>query len=76
LRWRLLLEEYEFEIKYKPGRQNTNADSLSRYPDCTLEQIELTEEHKLQILKETHSDSVGGHQGISRTLERIKLYIT
>jgi hypothetical protein len=21
LRWRLLLEEYEFEIKYKPGKQ-------------------------------------------------------
>ena len=38
LRWRLLLEEYEFEIKYKPGKQNTNADSLSRYPVCTLQQ--------------------------------------
>jgi hypothetical protein len=37
LRWCILLEEYEFEIKYKPGRQNTNADSLSIYPVCTLE---------------------------------------
>jgi hypothetical protein len=36
LRWRLLLEEYEFEIKYKPGKQNTNADSLSRYPSVLL----------------------------------------
>jgi hypothetical protein len=76
LRWRLLLEEYEFEIKYKPGKQNTNADSLSRYPVCTLEQTELMKEHKLRILKEMHSDVVGGHRGISRTLERIKMHIT
>jgi hypothetical protein len=27
LRWHLLLEEYEFEIKYKPSKQNTYADS-------------------------------------------------
>lgn len=29
-RWRLRLEEYDFEIKYKKGQQNTNADALSR----------------------------------------------
>lgn len=29
-RWRLRLEEYDFEIKYKKGPQNTNADALSR----------------------------------------------
>lgn len=29
-RWRLKLEEYEYEIEYKPGRINKNADALSR----------------------------------------------
>lgn len=29
-RWRLRLQEYDFEIKYKNGKQNTNADALSR----------------------------------------------
>lgn len=29
-RWRLRLEEYDFEIYYKKGAQNTNADALSR----------------------------------------------
>lgn len=29
-RWRLRLEEYDFEIRYKKGPQNTNADALSR----------------------------------------------
>lgn len=29
-RWRLRLEEYNFDIHYKKGNQNTNADALSR----------------------------------------------
>ncbi|KAL4082949.1 hypothetical protein QTP88_029447 [Uroleucon formosanum] len=29
-RWRLQLEEYDYNIIYKPGTQNTNADALSR----------------------------------------------
>jgi hypothetical protein len=38
LRWRLKLEEYEYEVKYKKGSSNTNADALSRIymtEDCT-----------------------------------------
>ena len=30
MRFRLKLEEFEYEIQYKPGKQNTNADALSR----------------------------------------------
>lgn len=29
-RWRVKLMEYDYEIKYKPGKQNSNADALSR----------------------------------------------
>lgn len=29
-RWRLRLQDYDFEIIYKNGKQNTNADALSR----------------------------------------------
>jgi hypothetical protein len=29
LRWRLSLEEYDYEVLYKPGVQNSNADALS-----------------------------------------------
>jgi len=32
LRWRLKLEEYSYEIQYKPGRVNSNVDALSRNP--------------------------------------------
>lgn len=30
IRWRLQLEEYDYDIIYKPGAMNTNADALSR----------------------------------------------
>ena len=29
LRWRIKLDEYNFEIKYKAGKLNSNADALS-----------------------------------------------
>ena len=30
MRWRLLMEEYDYEVIYKKGSLNSNADSLSR----------------------------------------------
>lgn len=36
VRWRLKLEEYDYEIIYKPGRLNSNADALSRIPSNDL----------------------------------------
>lgn len=32
IRWRLKLEEFEYDIIYKKGKINTNADALSRFP--------------------------------------------
>lgn len=32
VRWRLKLAEYEYEVIYKAGKQNVNADALSRNP--------------------------------------------
>ncbi|KAL9979865.1 hypothetical protein ACROYT_G017589 [Oculina patagonica] len=31
-RWSLLLQQYDFEIVHRPGREHSNADSLSRRP--------------------------------------------
>lgn len=74
---RLLLEEYEYEVHYKAGKQNCNADALSRDPNlCALiTPEELTETRKQAIIKEMHLCPIGGHQGINRTLERVKLYV-
>jgi hypothetical protein len=32
IRWAMQLQEYDLNINYKPGKQNTNADALSRIP--------------------------------------------
>lgn len=37
VRWRLKLEEYDYEIVYKKGKQNQNADALSRIQINALE---------------------------------------
>lgn len=75
--WKLLLEEYDYEIQYRAGQRNCNADSLSRYPtQClNINVEEITVDKKQKIIAEMHDCPVGGHQGIQRT-ERIKLYLS
>ena len=40
-RWALALQEFDFEIKYRRGSTNTNADALSRIPPdlCAVTQV-------------------------------------
>lgn len=40
IRWRLKLEEYDYEIVYKKGKLNANADALSRFPVNVLQDNE------------------------------------
>jgi hypothetical protein len=53
VRWALRLAEYDFEIKYKKGEENTNADALSRLPSDV--NINDTERKVLNVLKDTSS---------------------
>jgi hypothetical protein len=48
MRCKLLLQEYEYEIEYRAGQRNCNADNLSRYPvQCLNVNLEeITEERK------------------------------
>jgi transposase InsO family protein len=41
-RWLAALSVYDFEIRYRPGRNNTDADSLSRAPCCGTDPGEET----------------------------------
>jgi hypothetical protein len=56
VRWALRLAEYDFEIKYKKGEENTNADALSRLPsDADIndtEKIVLNVKHDTSNINE------------------------
>ncbi|OWZ19576.1 Pol Polyprotein [Phytophthora megakarya] len=39
IRWLSFFVEYNFEVKYKPGKQNALADTLSRRPDYELAHV-------------------------------------
>ena len=63
LRWRLKLEEYEYDIVYKRGSSNTNADALSRtHVAYTIP----TEQDKLKIFQEMQMKPAGDHLGTNK----------
>jgi hypothetical protein len=77
LRWRIKLEEYDYEIVYKKGALNTNADALSRIHELALKnendlRADIDEEKKKQILYEYHDAQLGGHRGMNKTYKAIK----
>ena len=73
LRWRLKLEEYDYEIVFKKGVANTNADALKRINQLAevagetkpKRQLVTDEETKNIILYEYHDSPVGGHRGMN-----------
>lgn len=55
VRWRLRLSEYQYEIKYKPGRMNSNADGLSRlFPQGNLVNLSMKKPLTYQDFIEFH----------------------
>ena len=77
LKWRIKLEEFDYEIVYKKGSLNTNADALSRINTWskveTQNPVEITgEDQKKQVLFEYHDAPIGGHRGMNKTYKAIK----
>ena len=52
IRWRLKLQEYDYEIVYKKGKQNSNADCLSRI------QINPIEDDQMSIFPNFDPDEI------------------
>jgi hypothetical protein len=73
MKWRIQLEEYDYEVAYKPGVQNSNANALSRIG--TLAKFgEIDPDMKVKILQENHDSILGSHRGMNKTYETIKRY--
>jgi hypothetical protein len=62
LRWRLRLEEFDYEVIYKKGSENRNADALSRiHSNSTISEHKPndpgpSQEDKARILKQLHKN--------------------
>ena len=63
VRWRLKLEEYDYEIQYKKGKINCNADALSRFPVDNLISTNSVENPSPEtILVHPNSENENAHQ--------------
>ncbi|GFT11797.1 retrovirus-related Pol polyprotein from transposon 17.6 [Trichonephila clavipes] len=49
-RWALMLEEFDYEVCHRPGRQMKHVDALSRYPIMMISSYDIT-----QKIKEAHN---------------------
>ena len=57
-RWALAMEEYNFEIVYRKGTLNTNADALSRIPTPTPVAMTSSRKQTTEIQQAQKKDSV------------------
>jgi len=56
--WRLLLSEYTYEIRHKPGKDHKVADALSRLPTEGLDSTLLDEDIPFLTLETRKSDAL------------------
>ena len=71
-RWAAQLEDYDFEILHRPGRNQGRVDALSRLPVDKVQflgpgkTVLQTAEDTAQVLERVHQD---GHLGIKKTIK-------
>ena len=74
-RWALAIQEYDFTIRYRPGRTNSNADALSRRVNINIGEIEpvcITEIIHSDIPEEELSFTQSNDPILSMVLKKLK----
>jgi len=75
LGWKINLEEYDYEIVFKKGATNTNADAPSPirnlFADKRKRQQITDKETKATNLHEYCNSQVGGYRGMNKTCREI-----
>ena len=71
-RWAAQLEDYDFEVLHRPGKNQGHVDALSRLPLDNVHLLETekttlaTQEATKDVLRHLHE---GGHLGLKKTLK-------
>ena len=56
VRWRLRLQEFDYEVKFRPGRQNVVADGLSRIPNQEVNSNDVDEASEVATCHSADTD--------------------
>jgi len=72
LRWRLLLEEFDYEFQYTPGKDNVVADMISWYPTFNVNQHSIEELTTIDELNNFPLDfsTISKHQADDKQLQK------
>lgn len=65
----LRLGGYDFDVEFKSGKINTNADALSRMYQL---RVVTSPDEKLALIKECHDSPLGGHKRAETTFSKIQ----
>ena len=71
-RWAAALEDYEFEIKHRPGSKQGHVDGLSSVPIMEIRKQKkrtLNEQETREALERIHQD---GHLGTEKMLDTFR----
>jgi transposase InsO family protein len=76
-RWKLAIQEYDFDIEYLPGEKNVVADNFSRLCDienpdetlCTFSELRIPD-REYRLISKVHNSNVG-HHGVERTIDKL-----
>jgi hypothetical protein len=68
IRWRLRLQEFDFEIHHIPGVRNEIADTLSRCFRTVTRKREMSPKERFDLIH----NSIRGHFGVHRTMEALR----
>ena len=72
-RWRLLLEGFDYEFVYTPGKDNVVADMISRYPIINVGQNDIEDMSNVDEFEEFPLDFkvIAAHQAKDKLLQKI-----
>ncbi|GKT26748.1 hypothetical protein ADUPG1_013469, partial [Aduncisulcus paluster] len=72
VRWRLLMQEFDYELSHIPGRDNVPADFMSRYGHVAVVKAIGQDVSKKDIVRNVHGRGMEDHSGIKGTLEKLR----